>query len=160
MATTSSFAFTNTTTGATVDTTAIQPKTKYAPIPSSTPGQEYTVTNSTCPVDQGEQISYRSRAINNVTSAMPVVYPARVQSGVEFGVRVDEILRTKDSDGTILCDEPIICTVTMKAPRSSNITEAILETVWERTLGALYDATNSRYRFADLMKTALEPMAD
>lgn len=160
MATTSSFGFTNTTAGSTLASTAIGAKTNYAPIPTSQPGQEYAITNSTCPVDQGEEICYRSRNIKSVASALPIVYPARVSGGVEFGVRVDEILRTVDGNGVILCDEPIVCTVTFKAPRSSNVTQAILDEVWARTLGSLYDATNKRYRFMDLMKTALEPVND
>lgn len=160
MATVSSFGFKNKEAGSSVPTTAIGAKTNYAPVPASLPGQEYTVTNSTCPVDQGEQISYRSRAIKSVVSSLPIVYPARVSGGVEFGVRVDEILRTKDSNDVVLCDEPIVCTVTFKAPRSSNISAEILDEVWARTVGSLYDATNSRYRFIDLMKTALEPVND
>lgn len=160
MAVTSSFGFTNTTAGSTLPSTAVGMKTNYAPVPATQPGQEYTVTNSTCPVDQGEMVSYRSRAIKQVSSALPIVYPARVAGGVEFGVRIDELLRSVDANGVILCDEPIVCTVTMKAPRSSNITQDVLDTVWKRTLGALYDATNKRYRFSDLMKTALEPVND
>lgn len=153
---TSSFSFTNVTAGDSVSTVALAPVTNYAK--RSDEPTEAVLTNKTCTLDQGELITYRCREINQVSSGLQVLYPAKVLNGVEFGVRVDELLRTKDSAGAIVCDEPIVATLTIKCPKSSNMTTGVIDTVVARLLGACYDETTNKYRWADLMRSALVPI--
>lgn len=154
----SSFSFTNTTAGTSVPTTKLAPSSSYAKTMDEP--TEARLSNKSCTLDQGEIITYRCREIANVATVQQVLYPARVQSGVEYGVRLDELLRTKDSDGNILCDEPIVATLTIKNPKSSNITDEIISQVVARLLGACYNESEGRYRWGDLMRSALVPAED
>lgn len=154
----STFSFTNTTPGATVPTTKLAPVSSYAKTMDEP--TEARLSNKTCSLDQGEIITYRCREIANVATVQQVLYPARVQSGVEYGVRIDELLRTTAEDGTIICDEPIVATLTIKNPKSSNINDETVNTVVSRLLGACYDETAKKYRWADLMRSALVPAED
>lgn len=155
---TSAFSFTNKTAGQTVGTTAIGIASNYAK--TSDEPTEATLTNKTASLDQGEVITYRCREINQVSTSQQVLYPARVLNGVEFGVRVDELLRTTDSSDAIVCDEPIVATLTIKCPKSSNINNDIITTVVTRLLGACYDQTAKKYRWDDLMRSSLVPTQD
>lgn len=155
---TSAFSFTNTTAGQTVGTVAIGAASNYAK--TSDEPTEATLINKTASLDQGEVLTYRCREINQVATSQQVLYPARVLNGVEFGVRVDELLRTTDSAGAIVCDEPIVATLTIKCPKSSNINNAIITTVVNRLLGACYDQTAKKYRWDDLMRSSLVPTQD
>lgn len=155
---TSAFSFTNKTAGQTVGTTALGMATNYAK--TSDEPTEATLTNKTASLDQGEVITYRCREINQVATTQQVLYPARVLNGVEFGVRVDELLRTTDATDAIVCDEPIVATLTIKCPKSSNINNDIITTVVTRLLGACYDQTAKKYRWDDLMRSSLVPVQD
>lgn len=155
---TSAFSFTNKTAGQTVGTTALGMATNYAK--TSDEPTEATLTNKTASLDQGEVITYRCREINQVATTQQVLYPARVLNGVEFGVRIDELLRTTDAADAIVCDEPIVATLTIKCPKSSNINNDIITTVVTRLLGACYDQTANKYRWDDLMRSSLVPVQD
>lgn len=152
---TSSFSFTNKTAGTNVGTVAVSPVSYYAKTVDEP--TEARISNKTCTIDQGELITYRSREIDKVTSQLQVLYPARVLNGVEFGVRLDELLRTTDANGSIVCDEPIVATLTVKAPKSSNITYSVINEVVQRLLGACYDETAQKFRWDDLMRSSLVP---
>lgn len=154
----SSFAYTNKTAGSTVGTVAVGPVSNYAKITDEP--TEAVLTNKTCSLDQGELITYRCREIPQVGSKLSVLYPARVLNGVEYGIRVDELLRTTDANNQIVCDEPIVATLTIKNPKSSNITDAVITEVISRLLGAAYDETAKAYRWGDLMRSALVPAED
>lgn len=162
MAIISKFAFTNTTaSSADVNPTNLGMVTNYGPVTSKKPGEEFPMTNTTCPNDQGELVTYRARPLNSVSTELPVMYPARVRQGVEFGARLDEILRSTDeTNGFIIQDSPIVCSVAFKAERNAVITEEVLDEVWLRMCGALYDETTGKWRFADLMKNALQPITN
>lgn len=155
---TSSFSFTNTTAGQTVGTAAIGVTANYAK--TSDEPTEATLSNKTAALDQGEVITYRCREIAQVSTNQQVLYPARVLNGVEFGVRVDELLRTTDSNEAIVCDEPIVATLTIKCPKSSNVNNDVITTVVTRLLGACYDQTAKKYRWDDLMRSSLVPTQD
>lgn len=155
---TSSFAFTNKTAGQTVGTTAIGITSNYAK--TSDEPTEATLSNKTASLDQGEIITYRCRDIQQVSTNQQVLYPARVLNGVEFGARVDELLRTTDEAGNIICDEPVVATLTIKCPKSSNIKSDVITEVVTRLLGACYDQTAKKYRWDDLMRSSLVPTQD
>ena len=158
MATTSSFTFTNVTAGDKVDTVAVGPVSSYAKIQDEP--TEVVLTNKTATIDQPELISYRGRKIDRVATVNTISYPSKVQEGVEYGIRLDEVLRTVDATGNILFDDPIVASITFKHPRSAAITNNVMTTVLGRLLGALYDTTADKYRFDDLMRQALAPTED
>lgn len=156
---TSSFSFTNTTEGATVPTTALGLSTNYAKTMDEP--TEARITNKTAALDQAELITYRSREIPKVSTDLQVLYPARVLNGVEFGVRIDELYRTTDEQsGLIICDEPIVATLTIRCPKSSNMSDEVIDEVVSRLLGSVYDQTAKAYRWGDLMRSSLIPMND
>lgn len=155
MADTSSFTFTNVTAGDNVAMTAMQMVTNYAKTQDEP--SEAVLTNKTASIDQPEVISYRGRKIDRVATVNTISYPCKVQEGVEYGIRLDEVLRNKDANGNILYDDPIVASITFKHLRSAYVTPAIMTQILGRLLGALYDETTDTFRFGDLMRQALVP---
>lgn len=152
----STFAFTNTEEGGAITSQKLSMVTNYTK--TSDEPTEATYNNRTCPVDQSEIISYRCSDIAQVNTVQQVMYPARVLNGVSFGVRLDELLRTTDDAGNIVCDEPIVATLTIKCPKSSNMTYNIINTVFLRLIGSLYDETTGQMRWNDLIRSGLTPV--
>lgn len=151
----SNFTFTNTTAGTAASTVAIAPLTNYAK--TSDEPTEATLTNKTATIDQPEVLTYRSRKIDRVATVNPISYPCKVTDGVEYGIRLDEVLRNKDDNGNILWDDPIVVSLTIKHQRSAFVTDAIVTQVVSRLLGAAYDETADKFRWGDLMRSALIP---
>lgn len=159
MANTSYFAFTNTTALTdNVTITGIGPKTNYALIAEQPTYVE--MQNRTAPLDQGERLTYRCQDVDKVSTAQVIQNPARVRNGVQYVVKLEEILRTATSDGDILMDEPIVMYLTVRHQKTGNIQASHLDTVFKRLLGALYDATTGTFRWNDLMRSALQPQED
>lgn len=117
------------------------------------------MSNKTCPLDQGELVSYRCNDIDKVTSTQKVQNPSKVRNGVQYVVKCEEILRTTDAEGKIICDEPVIAYVTIKHQKSGNITAALVEEVFRRVVGAMYKSDGTS-RIADLMRNAIVPTTD
>lgn len=117
------------------------------------------MSNKTCPLDQGELVSYRCNDIDKVTSTQKVQNPSKVRNGVQYVVKCEEILRTTDADGKIICDEPVIAYVTIKHQKSGNITATLVEEVFRRVVGAMYKSDGTS-RIADLMRNAIVPTTD
>lgn len=151
----SKFGFTNTTAGTSVNTTNLMIMDNYGKTMDEP--TEARLVNKTCPLDQGEVVSYRCRDIKDVSTFQQIMYPARVREGIEFGVRVDELLRTEDSNGLIICDEPIVATLTIRCPKSSNVTSEVINEVVNRLLGACFDQTAKEYRWDSIMRSSLVP---
>jgi hypothetical protein len=159
MARSSTFGFTNTTAG----TNTITPKklgltSNY----SLTQDQADVVNlnNKTAPIDQEELISFRSRDLSQVSTGLNIQYPSNVKGGIEYSLRVEETLSTTDStDATFRVDEPIVCTIAFKHPKSGNITSALVGTVFERAISSLMKEDGT-WRFADLMRSAERPTED
>jgi hypothetical protein len=114
--------------------------------------------NKTAALDQGEILSYGCQPIKSVSTKNKVVNPGKISDGVQYQVRLDEVLRTTDSFGNVV-DEPIVMYLTIRHPLSSNITPAHIGTVMTRLCGASMKEDGS-FRFDDLMLSALAPVAD
>lgn len=155
MAETSTFTFTNTTAGDNATMVALGMVTNYAK--TTDEPTEAVLTNKTATIDQPELVTYRGRKIDRVATQNTISYPCKVSEGVEYGIRLDEVLRNKDAAGNILYDDPIVATITFKHQRSAYVTSEILTQVLSRLLGALYDETTNKFRFNDLMRQALVP---
>jgi hypothetical protein len=119
-----------------------------------------TLNNKTAPVDQEEIISFRSRDIGAVNTTLNIQYPSKVKSGIEYSLKIEDTLSTTDSaDADFRVDEPIICTITFRHPKSGNIGGDQVATVFVRALSALMKADGT-WRFDDLMRSAERPVVD
>lgn len=154
----SSFGYQNKTAGTAAATVAIGPVSNYAKIQDE--AEVVQLSNKTAPLDQGELVMYQSRKIPQVNTNLVVQNPAKISTGVQYQIRLDEILRTTDATGNITCDEPIVMYLTIRHPLSGHITNAMVVEVFNRLIGACYNETTDAYRFDDLMRSALMPVAD
>lgn len=157
MARTSSFAFTNVTASTkTVAPTEIKVVTNYGEIPAD--DNTAMLSNTTCPLDQPEIISYSHKFMKKVDSKATVQNPARVTDAIQYQIRVDDILRTS-GDGEPEVDNPIVAYLTIRHELSGNITAAQVETVVNRLLGACRTSAGA-WRFGDMMRGMLKPVQD
>lgn len=155
----SNFSFTNTeTTGKTLAIPKIGPIANYAKVEDEP--TSCSMKNKTCKLDQGETLSYQCTPIEKVNSKLVSQNPAKVTSGVQYIIRLDELLRTTDEQGTVICDEPVTAMLQIRHPSSGNITPEVITTVFSRLVGACYDSTKSDWRWKDLMLSALVPVED
>lgn len=100
--------------------------------------------NLTSPNETMERITVKAKEIPNVKIAKNIAYPAKVQTGCQYSVQVEDILSTTDSaDPAYRVDEPLAITLTIRHAQSSNITSAHVEAAVCRALGALYYADGS-----------------
>lgn len=154
----SSLGFTNTTAGTAVTGTDLKITANYGQINAPSPAEETRLKNKTGPVDQKEILSYRNRRIESVNTYNKIYYPARVVAGQEFGIRLDEILRTEDENGFILCDEPIVLSISFKAPMSNNLTNDVLNTIYKRMQGAVPVDADGNMDWLSLMMGSTNPL--
>jgi hypothetical protein len=151
----STFSFTNNTVSSnTVPSYDLGILTNYAKIEDEPDTAK--LSNTTATLDQGELITYRCSNINRVSSEQVIQHPAPVRNGVQYVAKVEEILRTTDSAGNIIMDEPIVAYVVIRHQRSSNITTGIVDQVYQRLQGAILKSDGTT-RFGDMMHSALVP---
>lgn len=155
----SSFGYTNTTAqtfGAPVD--KVEMATNYALIEDEP--NKCVLSNTTAPVDQGERVSYSFQKLAKVSTDQDVLYPSNVPNGVQYSIRVEELLSTTDTaDPTFRVDDPIVAWLTIRHPSSGRITSAILDEIVSRLNGCVYKDDGTT-RFGDLMRSALKPTAN
>jgi hypothetical protein len=153
------FGFTNTTPGEHTVTPLLLGLTEnYSLI--SDQADVAILNNKTAPVDQEEIISFRSRNITNVNSSLNIQYPSPVKGGIEYSIKIEDTLNTMDSDdANFRVDEPIICTIAFRHPKSGNIGSQQVATVFLRAISALMKADGT-WRFDDLMRSAERPVVD
>lgn len=159
MALTTKFGFTNTTASSkTVAPVDVKMKSNYALIedePSSC-----VMSNKTCPIDQGELISFKCQTVKNVSTAQDVLYPAKVQTGIQYVVKVEDLLSvTSDTDPNFRTDLPVVAYLTIRHTKNGAITDEIISQVVSRLLGACRKADGT-WRFGDLMRSSLKPEVD
>jgi hypothetical protein len=159
MALTSEFKFTNTTDGShTVTQKAIGITTNYASIQEDS--STAVLNNKTAPIDAEEIVTYRSKNLPKVDTGLNIQYPSPVKTGIQYQIMVEDTLSTTDSaDPSWRVDEPIIAQLTIRHPRSGNITNDIVGQVVTRLVSAAMKADGS-WRFDDLMRGAEKPVID
>lgn len=159
MAKTSSFGFTNVSAGThDVDQVALGLTTNYALM--SDASDVVKLNNKTAPIDAEEIISIRSRDVAGVSTDANIMYPSNVKKGIEYSIRLDEVLSTTDSaDPNFRVDEPIVCSIAFRHPKSGNITSSHIATVFARAISVLMKADGT-WRFDDLMRSAERPVVD
>lgn len=158
MAKTSAFGFTNVTANA-VKVTPIDLKvvTNYARIEDE--AEVCVLSNKTAPLDQGELVTFRANDLDKVSSSQVIQNPTPVRNGIQYVIKVEEILRTTDSVTGVVVDEPVIAYLTIRHQKSGNVTPAHVADITSRCIGACM-RTNGTWRFDDLMRTAVVPIAD
>lgn len=156
MAKTTNFGFSNNTASATtISPIALGLMTNYALVTDEP--SEVRLDNKTAPLDQGEIVSFKSREIPKVATSLKNYYPAPVTTGIQYVVEVEEMLTTTvDSDATYRVDEPITAYLTIRHPKSGNITQDHIVQVIQRLVGACLN-DSGEWRFEELMRSALKP---
>lgn len=114
------------------------------------------LTNTTANIDQPELVTYQSSNLNKVPSKITNMNPPKVSNAIQYGVRLDELLRVTDTDGNTLYDLPIVVNLTVKHNMDCEITADVVDQVIARLIGAYYKPDGST-RTADLMRSALKP---
>lgn len=118
------------------------------------------LSNVTCPVDQPEVVTFGCQDVANVNSTIRNMNPPKVKAGVQYNIRLEELLRTTDSDdASFTVDDPIVATLSFRHTKSSNISTANLETVFVRLVSLLFKADGST-RIPELMRSSLKPTTD
>lgn len=158
MAKVTSFGFTNVTES----TLAVKPinvklVTNYARIEDEP--TSCVLANKTAPLDQGELITLRANDIDRVSSTQIIQNPSPVRNGIQYVIKVEDILRTVDANGVVLMDEPIIAYLTVRHQKSGNVTPTMVVDMVKRVMGACVRADGT-WRFDDLMRSALAPISD
>jgi hypothetical protein len=159
MAKVSAFGFTNTTAGAnTVTPLALGLTSNYA-VKQDT-ADAAVLNNKTAPIDVEEIVTYRSRDIATVNNSLNIQYPSPVKSGIQYQIMVEDTLSTTDSaDPDFRIDEPIVMQLTVRHPKSGNIGNSQVATVFLRLISSLMK-TDGTWRFDDLMRSAERPVTD
>jgi hypothetical protein len=159
MAKQSSFGFTNTSAGThDVDQIALGLTQNYSLAQDG--ADVVKMNNKTAPIDVEEIIAFRSRALAGMNTEVNIQYPSPIKNAIEYSVRVDDTLSTTDTtDASFRVDEPIVCSIAFRHPKSGNITGAHVATVFTRAISALMKADGS-WRFDDLMRSAERPVVD
>lgn len=160
MAVTTNFAFSNETASTHSPTQyALGAKTNYALV-----GEQPTVVelqNKTAPLDQGERLTFRCQDVDKVSTTQTIQNPSKVRNGVQYVVKLEEILRTTDNtSGDIIYDEPLVMYLTVRHQKTGTITPAHITKVFGRLIGACFDETTGEFRWPDLMRSALQPVED
>jgi hypothetical protein len=159
MAKTSAFGFTNTTAGShDVSQIALGLTGNYATITED--ASTAVLNNKTAPIDTEEIVTFRSRNIQQVNTDLNIQYPSPVKGGIQYQCMVEDTLSTTDSaDADFRVDEPIVAQLTIRHPKSGNITSSHVATVVQRLISCLM-RSDGTWRFDDLMRGAEKPVVD
>lgn len=157
MAITTQFGFSNTSAQQfTVTPVDLKPVTVYGKVTDL--ADKVVLSNKTAPLDQDEKLTFTCQQLDKVTSTQELQHPSLARNGVQYVVKLEEILRTADG-ADIIQDEPVVAYLTIRHQSSSYITTSHVEEVFKRLIGACYKEDGTT-RFADLMRSALVPVAD
>lgn len=156
MSLTSAFGYTNVTEMTSkVTPIDLKPVTNYAKVEDT--ATSCGLANKSCALDQMEKLSYQCTQIGNVSTKNVIQHPSTVRDGVQYIIRLDEVLRTTDSAGNIVCDEPVVAYLTIRHQASGNISNTLVTDVVKRLIGACM-REDGTFRFDDLMRSALVPV--
>jgi hypothetical protein len=106
---------------------------------------------------QSEYVTYSAKSVPSVKVNIPVQNPQKKTKGVQYGVQVEDILRTTDTDDdSEIIDNPIRVQIIIAHENSSAITEARIGEVLGRAVSSLQHA-NGDWRFNELASLATRP---
>lgn len=158
MSNTSLFSFANTSAATySITPTEIGEKTNYAEV-EDTPTR-HVRSNVTAALDQGELLTIACQPVKRVATDQVIQNPYPIKEGVQYMVKLDEILRTRNGSGDIIGDEPIVAYLVIRHQRTANISGSLIDQVVGRLLGATKKSDGTS-RWNDWMRSALEPTVD
>lgn len=162
MAITSSFKYTNTSdstsTSAKVTKKALGLLTNYALAEDT--ANTSVLNNKTAPIDAQELITYWSRNIDKINTNLVLSNPSKVKKGIQYSVQSEATLVTEDSDDPqFRIDEPVVVTLSVRHPKSGNISNAIVAAQVIRTISACM-REDGTWRFDDFMRSAERPVVE
>lgn len=145
MAKTTSFGYTNgeATTAAKAPTFLGNLGTNYGVIEDK--AGNLTLSNLTAPTDQPERITFMSQPLKRVNTSFPIAYPATNEMGVQYTVKVEDVVRISDATAgsSYTRDIPVKVTLSVQQGISDDISTDNVLAVISRAVGALYDAKDS-----------------
>lgn len=159
MAITVSFGFTNTT----AQTNALLNGKKLGMF-SNYDDKEQTASsvllrNSTCPIDQEELVSIRTKDLQRVDNNLNIENPSAIKGATEYSVQTQTTATVSDSVTGLVYQEPIVITTTIRHKKNAVITGSIINTLMERHISSFY-ADNGTERYSKLMTGCEKPKAD
>lgn len=159
MALVSKFGFTNETASANkITLTSLKLMDNYA-LTEDEPTQ-VRLSNVTAPIDEPEVATFGCINVADVSSSIKNLHPPKVKGGIQYQLKLEELLTTTSSeDAEFRVDEPIVAYLTIRHPRSSNISITIVEKVVNRLLSTLYKEDGTT-RLPELIRSALKPTAN
>jgi hypothetical protein len=154
-----SFAFTN-TTASTKDVTpvAIGPVSNYTESDTKSASGIKLFTNDTAPLEQDEYLRYKCIDVANVQTLLTNYNRPTVRAGVQYQIRLDELVRTTLGDGTIV-DDPLVMWLTVSHPKTGHVTADNVTEIFRRLIAACRDEAGN-WRWASLAKGGLTPTVD
>lgn len=159
MAKVSDFKFTNTTDGSKTVTPKVLKLTSNYSV-SGESADTSVLNNKTAPIDAEEIITFRSRQLPKVNTDLNIQFPSKVAGGIQYQVMVEDTLSTTDTvDADFRVDEPIVAQLTIRHPKSGNITGALVGQAVTRLLSSVMKEDGT-WRFDDLMRSAERPVID
>jgi hypothetical protein len=159
MAMSTSFGFTNTTTAAHRSTTLCDPGVleNYALVLDEP--TECRLINTTAPVDREEILSYRAKDMNKINTNLNIQNPSPVAGGIQYQVQLEALLTTEDAETGFRVDEPIVVQISVRHPKSGNITPFYVSEMIQRAI-SLMQVDSGQWRIKELMRSSLKPTAD
>lgn len=155
MAATTSWGYTNTTDSTkSVTLKQLGEFSNYAKITDEPTFAE--LSNKTSPLNQRELLSFRCERQNISNSTL--AYPDVSRDGVFYVGKLKDVLRVTDGDS--ITDHPFEIYLAVKHDVAYNWTNSDVAGQLSRLLGGFYDETNAKWRFEDLMRSALVPVND
>jgi hypothetical protein len=159
MAMQTSFGFTNTTTSSTRSTTLCDPGVleNYALVLDEP--TECRLVNTTAAVDREEVLSYRAKDMNKINTNLNIQNPSPVAGGIQYQVQLEAILTTEDATTGFRVDEPIVVQISVRHPKSGNITPYHVSEMIQRAVSLMQTDTGA-WRIKELMRSSLKPTTD
>lgn len=115
------------------------------------------LSNKTCPLGKDELVTFQYQTIATVNTNCKILNPAKVQSGVQYHVRLDETLTTTSSeDPAYRVDEPVVLDLVVRHQSSGNVDGDTIVSLLKRLVGAAV-TSDGKWRFDDLMRNGLTP---
>lgn len=155
----SQFLFTNTTAGShNLTPSKLGLTTNYAVITDT--ANRVVLSNKTTPIDALERVTYSSEDTKGVGNGLNIQHPSPVKSGIMYQVKVEETLRTTETtDASYIVDEPVILSLSVRHPKSGNITGTLVGQAFMRLISAV-TREDGTFRFDDLMRSAERPVSE
>lgn len=112
------------------------------------------LANKTCPLDLGENVTYRFNDIDKVTTSLSIQNPSKVRNGVQYVAKNEFAQRNADAAGNILYDEPVVCYLVVRHQKTGTIAPETVDMAVKRLMGDVIKSDGTT-RFGDMMRGAL-----